>query len=77
MKSVTSGDERRMVMQVSVRALRLDKGFSQKECAEALNISANTYGKKERGEVEFTWIELNQLCDMLHVQIGDLKRPKH
>lgn len=49
-------------------ALRKRKKKTQADCAEALNMSTNSYQRKEIGISEFTTDEVVMLCDFLEVK---------
>lgn len=54
-----------------IRRLRENKGFSQEEMAERLNISRSAYGRIETGETN-TWVNhIEKLCQELDMKIED------
>jgi len=55
-----------------VRALRLQRGWSQEQLAERANSSTKHVGRIERGEVNVGLDALADLARALSVQIGDL-----
>ena len=71
--------------QISIRALRIDKGFSQNSMAEAIeakmralgntdyHLSGIGYSLKERGVNPFTFNEVRALCDICGVSIAVIK----
>lgn len=55
-----------------IRNLREQKGFTQEELAERLNISRSTYQRIEKGDTN-TWADyLKNLCTELEVQPEDI-----
>ena len=54
-----------------IRRLRENKGFSQEEMAERLNISRSAYGRMENGETN-SWVHhIEKLCQELEMKIED------
>lgn len=49
------------------KSLRALKGLSQENVADILNISLQSYNKKENGVVEFTATELKKLSEYFDV----------
>jgi len=52
--------------------MRTVKNLSQEEMAEKLGISANGYGKIERGETDVQWSRLEQIAEVLGITVKDL-----
>jgi transcriptional regulator with XRE-family HTH domain len=50
-----------------LKSLRVLKGLTQKNIAQLLNISIQSYNKKENGKVPFTANELKILSDFFDV----------
>ena len=47
-----------------LKGIRNENNLTQKDMAEFLNISQDTYGMKERGEREFYVSEVNDILDL-------------
>lgn len=56
----------------NVRMLRLGNGFTQYRCATWLNVTRAEYGRLERGELELTALQLEQLAELFDVTPGEL-----
>lgn len=56
-----------MVRTNELVALRKRKKKTQRDCAAALNISGNSYQRKETGISDFTTDEVVKLCEYLEV----------
>ena len=52
--------------------MRTVKGLSQEDIAEKLGISANGYGKIERGETDVQWSRLQKIAEVLGISVKDL-----
>lgn len=59
-------------MHKELKANRIIKGYSQKDLAEAVNMTRDTYGKSERGEREFSLKEAGAISNVLKVPIDVL-----
>lgn len=55
-----------------VRMSRLNRGFSQENMADMLNISTTAYGDIERGKTELTITRLLRICQILSINISEL-----
>lgn len=53
-----------------------EKHKSQKEMGELLGISTNTYGSKERGQIEFTQDEMFKLSEYFGKPIEEIFLPR-
>lgn len=51
----------------NIRGLREDRDYRQRELAEVLNVSQNTYSQYENGVIELTAENLIKLADFYHV----------
>ena len=47
-----------------LKGIRNENNLTQKDMAELLDISQDTYGMKERGERDFTVSEVNTILDL-------------
>ncbi|MCW0993111.1 helix-turn-helix transcriptional regulator [Streptococcus anginosus] len=63
-------------MQIKLYELRKNAGLNQVDLAKKLGISANQYGKKERGQQEFTQDEMFLLSNFFEKPIGDIFLPR-
>ena len=63
-------------MQILLYKLRKEKGISQKEISSVIHISVNQYGKKERGENEFTQDEMFELSNFFKKPIAEIFLPR-
>lgn len=67
----------------NIRNLREDKDLKQRELAEVLHVSQNTYSQYENGVISLTAEHLIQLAEFYHVSTDYLlgltadKRPYH
>lgn len=56
----------------NIRALREDHDFKQRELAELLNVSQNTYSQYENGVISLTAEHLIKLAQFYHVSVDYL-----
>lgn len=56
----------------NIRALREDHDFKQRELAEILNVSQNTYSQYENGVISLTAEHLVKLAQFYHVSVDYL-----
>lgn len=56
----------------NIRALREDSDLRQRELAELLHVSQNTYSQYENGVIELTAPHLVKLADFYHVSVDYL-----
>jgi transcriptional regulator with XRE-family HTH domain len=56
----------------NIRALREDRDLRQREIAEVLCVSQNTYSQYENGVIEFTAEKLIRLADYYNVSVDYL-----
>lgn len=56
----------------NIRALREDHDFKQRELAEILNVSQNTYSQYENGVISLTAEHLIKLAQFYHVSVDYL-----
>lgn len=61
-----------MQLHEKIHLMRTIKGLSQEDIAEKLGITANGYGKIERGETDIQWSRLQQIADVLDITIKEL-----
>lgn len=61
-----------MMVYPNIRALREDSDLRQRELAEMLHVSQNTYSQYENGVIELTATHLVKLADFYHVSIDYL-----
>lgn len=63
-------------MQSKLYSIRKSKKLSQEEMAKLLNMSRISYGKKERGDVEFTIDEMFDISNEFQLPIDDIFLPR-
>ena len=56
----------------NIRSLRIDKGLTQKQVAEVLGISQNTYSQYEIGVLNYPVDALMKLADLYGVSVDYL-----
>jgi transcriptional regulator with XRE-family HTH domain len=61
-----------MQLHEKIHLMRTVKGLSQEDIAEKLGISANGYGKIERGETDVQWSRLQKIAEVLGISVKDL-----
>jgi transcriptional regulator with XRE-family HTH domain len=61
-----------MQLHEKIHFMRKFKGLSQEDIAEKLGISANGYGKIERGETDVQWSRLQKIAEILDMSVKDL-----
>lgn len=59
-----------------IKSLREANDLSQEKMAELMNMSKNSYGKLERGEVEITVRKLKKIASIFNVEISELINEK-
>lgn len=59
--------------QLTIKQIRVGMNMTQKSMANFLNISAVTYGKKEKGITKFTFDEVRKICNKANVSIDLVK----
>lgn len=62
-------------MKVSLRALRINAGLSQKDAAAAMGVSKFTILNWESNRTSPTALQLIRLCEVYHCEIGDILLP--
>jgi XRE family transcriptional regulator, regulator of sulfur utilization len=55
-----------------IRLSRINRGFSQENMADMLNISTTAYGDIERGKTELTIPRLLKIGQILSIELADL-----
>lgn len=55
-----------------IRLLRLQRGYSQENMADLLNLSTTAYGDIERGKTELTLSRLEQIAEVLNLSVTEL-----
>ena len=56
----------------NIRSLRIDRGYTQKQIAEYLNVRQNTYSQYEIGVLNFQVDALEKLADFYGVSVDYL-----
>lgn len=64
-------------MQWKLLRLRKEKGLTQVELAKVLNITAENYGQKERGDKQFRQDEMFILSDYFGKPFEDIFLPRN
>ncbi len=64
-------------MQWGLITLRKMAGISQKDIAKYLNISEDGYGKKERGQYQFTQNEMFAIAELFDKGLDDIFLPRN
>ncbi|VXB10575.1 conserved hypothetical protein [Flavobacterium sp. 9AF] len=59
---------------MSLKAIRKEKGFTQKDMAFKMAMEQTTYSRKERGKSPITEEEWEKLADVLKIPIEELKK---
>lgn len=59
-------------LQLKLRAKRVEHGMNQKAMAEKLNITTNSYSRKERGVCEFTYTEIITILKLFNCKFEDV-----
>jgi len=69
-----SGDDMRyeMMKYENIRSLRIDNGYTQKQIAEQLGVSQNTYSQYEIGVLNYPIEALEKLADFYGVSVDYL-----
>lgn len=60
-----------------IKRLRQDKGWSQEEIANKLNMSTNAYGCIERGDTDVSLSRLEEISAVFEIDIADFFDKKH
>ncbi|ASA89470.1 helix-turn-helix transcriptional regulator [Streptococcus agalactiae] len=63
-------------MQILLYKLRKEKGLSQDVLSSVIHVSVNQYGKKERGEAQFTQDEMFAIADFFKMPIAQIFLPR-
>lgn len=61
-----------MKINEKIKRVRQARGFSQEDVANLLDISPNSYGSIERGEVDIKVSRLQQLAELFGVHLNEL-----
>ncbi len=56
----------------NIKAIRLEKRYSQEEVAYMLNISQNAYNRIERGLTDVNYSRLQQIADVYEMSVVDI-----
>lgn len=59
-------------MTLTLKAARINRGFTQKNAAKELNVSKDTLGNWERGKTFPPIDKLSEICELYKVNINDL-----
>lgn len=50
-----------------LKAIIMEKGYTQSEVAVKMNMAKNTFNSRVNGHSEFTVLELKKLCELLQI----------
>jgi transcriptional regulator with XRE-family HTH domain len=64
-----------MLINEKIRFMRQQKGWSQEEIADRLNMSPNGYGNIERGYTNINMTKLNEIAELFDAT--DIPHPYH
>lgn len=56
---------------MTLKEIRISKGYTTKYVAEKLGVTARTLNKKERDN-KFTTLQLEKLCELYKVRLGQI-----
>lgn len=59
-------------MLLKLKGKRVEKGLTQKQIAELLNIETATYTRKEKGISQFRLDEINKILEILQCKFEDI-----
>ena len=59
-------------MKVSIRGARIEKHMTQKQAADAMNVTKETISHWERGRTAPTALQLIALCNLYGVELSDI-----
>lgn len=62
-------------MAISIKAARVNAGFTQKEIADKLGVSKVTYWKWETGQSEPKFTQLQRFCEVCKMDMKDIFLP--
>lgn len=60
-------------MQISLKAARVNKGFTQAFVGKKMGVTPKTVGSWEKGETMPKADKINPLCDLLGVKYDDIR----
>ena len=58
---------------LTIKAIRVNLNETQKEFADHIGLNLKTYQLKEQGKTQFTWNEINTICEYAKVPISLVK----
>lgn len=61
-----------MNLQLKLKAKRVEYGMNQKQMAEKLGITANSYSRKETGKKDFTYTEIITILKLFNCKFEDV-----
>ena len=59
-------------MRITLKAARVNKGMTQIEVANAMNVSRETVGRWEKGVTRPKWKQIEPLCALFGVKYDDI-----
>ena len=57
---------------ITAKAARVNRGYTQEECAKAVSVTRSTYIKYENGETAPSVNKARQIAEFLDVNLNDL-----
>lgn len=57
---------------LKLKGKRVEKGLTQDAMSKLLNIEKATYGRKERGDAQFTLYEVKKILEILECNFEDI-----
>lgn len=64
-------------MQTRLLVIRKYRNLTQKDVADKIDMNVRTYGRKERGEVDFTSDEMFAIAELFDLKISDIFLPRN
>lgn len=75
--SILNSEEGGMILQWTLIRLRKEQKLSQKDMAVILGTDVSTYGKKERGQLQFTIDEMFKLKFVFKCTMDEIFLPRN
>lgn len=75
--SENSATGREVNVSISMRAARVNAGFSQSDISEKLGVSKSTVSRWENGRGHPNRIIFEKYCELCHVHVNDIKEAEN